>query len=329
MYFPMAAIITVSHLRKEFTTKRPRKAGGWLSLFNKETITHEAVKGVSFTVQEGEMVGFIGPNGAGKTTTLKMLSGILYPTSGEARVLGFTPWERPKAYRQQFSIIMGQRNQLWWELPPIDTFKLHQAMYQIPLADFDERLSELVNLLDIEKIIHIPTRSLSLGERMKCEIVASLLHRPRILFLDEPTIGLDIVSQRKIRQFLKEYNQKYKVTVLLTSHYMQDVESLCERVIVIDEGTIAYDGSVALLKEKYAEEKEIRLTFSEPVTQERLAPYGLVVEMDELSAVIRCDQRSVKEKAARILNELPVIDIAISEESLESVIASLFSREKN
>lgn len=319
----MPQIIQVQQLTKHYVASK-RHPGFW-GWFKKDQTVREAVKGVSFTLEEGEMVGFIGPNGAGKTTTLKMLSGILYPTKGEATVMGFIPWERPKDYRQQFSIIMGQRNQLWWELPPLDTFRLHQALYAIPDAIFQARLDELVTLLDITHVIHVPTRNLSLGERMKCEIVASLLHAPKILFLDEPTIGLDVVSQRKIREFLRMYNAKYWVTILLTSHYMQDVESLCERVIMIDDGKIVYDGSVALLKQEYAEEKDIRLTFTEFIPQDKLASYGKVVNYDDgFSATVRVHHQEVREKTARILSELPVQDITISEESLESVIASLF-----
>jgi len=239
-------IIRVSQLAKTYRVpqKEAGLAGALRGLFSRQYRDVEAVKNVSFTIQEGELVGFLGPNGAGKTTTLKMLSGLLHPTSGEASVLGFQPWERNPAYQKQFTMVMGQRTQLWWDLPAWDSFLLNKEIFEIPQAQFDETVGELTTLLEIADLMDTPVKKLSLGQRMKAELACSLLHRPRVLLLDEPTIGLDVIMQQKVRQFIREYNRKYKATVLLTSHNMEDVEELCERLILINHGHILFDGTL-------------------------------------------------------------------------------------
>lgn len=247
-------IIEVKNLHKSFKIyqKEPGLAGSFKSLFHRKYEKKEAVKDVSFTIEEGELIGFIGPNGAGKTTTLKMLSGLLYPSGGHVSVLGFTPFDRKHEFLKQISLVMGQKNQLWWDLPPMDTFLLNKEIYEILDTDFKKRVEELSELLDVKDILNVQVRKLSLGQRMKCELMAALLHHPKIFFLDEPTIGLDVVAQQKLRDFIKEYNEKYKATILLTSHYMRDVKQLCKRVVVINYGEIIYDGDLDQLMKEYA-----------------------------------------------------------------------------
>lgn len=247
-------IIEVKNLSKTFKIykKEPGIGGALKALFSRKYEQKTAVSDVSFSIEEGELIGFIGPNGAGKTTTLKMLSGLLYPSGGSISVLGYKPFDRKKDFLKQISLVMGQKNQLWWDLPPMDTFLLNKEIYEISDADFKTRVEELSTLLDVKEIMHVQVRKLSLGQRMKCELMAALLHRPKILFLDEPTIGLDVVIQEKLRDFIKEYNLKYKVTILLTSHYMRDVKHLCKRVVVINYGDIIYDGDLNQLMKRYA-----------------------------------------------------------------------------
>ncbi len=226
--------------------------GSVKSLVKREHFDVPAVKSVSFDIEEGELIGFIGPNGAGKTTTLKMLSGLIYPSGGEVSVLGYKPFDRKKEFLRQISLVMGQKNQLWWDLPPMDTFLLNKEIYEISDIDFKERVEELSDLLDVKDILQVQVRKLSLGQRMKCELMAALMHQPKILFLDEPTIGLDVVVQQRLRHFITEYNKKHKATIILTSHYMQDVKQLCDRVIVINYGGLIYDGRLSDLTTKYA-----------------------------------------------------------------------------
>lgn len=226
--------------------------GSVRSLVKREHFDVPAVKDVSFDIEEGELIGFIGPNGAGKTTTLKMLSGLIYPSGGEISVLGYKPFDRKKEFLKQISLVMGQKNQLWWDLPPMDTFLLNKEIYEISDADFNERVEELSELLDVKDILQVQVRKLSLGQRMKCELMAALMHQPKILFLDEPTIGLDVVVQQRLRHFITAYNKKHKATIILTSHYMQDVKQLCDRVIVINFGGLIYDGRLSDLTTKYA-----------------------------------------------------------------------------
>jgi ABC-2 type transport system ATP-binding protein len=256
----MNRAVIVDNLVKNFeiTEKEPGLTGAFKSLFSPKKKEINALKGVSFTIQPGELVGFIGPNGAGKTTTLKTLSGLLYPTSGFVEVLEHDPWERKPEFLKQISLVMGQKNQLWWDLPAIETFELNRAIYEIPTHVYEENLRELTELLEIEKLLTTPVRKLSLGQRMRMELTAALLHKPKVLFLDEPTIGLDIVAQQKMRDFIYDYNRKYNATILLTSHNMDDLVNLARRVIVINQGSILFDGALEDLVTKYAQEKIIK-----------------------------------------------------------------------
>lgn len=320
------SIISVKNLSKTFSyyKKQTGLFGSIKSLIKREKLYTKAVDEISFEIAEGELVGFLGPNGAGKTTTLKMLAGILYPTSGEAKVLGYTPWQRQAAYQKQFSLVMGQKNQLWWDLPAMESFLLNKEIYEISNADFKRNLDELVELLDIKDVLQIQVRKLSLGQRMKCELVAALLHQPKILFLDEPTIGLDIISQQKIREFIKKYNQEKKTTILLTSHYMQDVEALAKRLIIIDHGKLIYTGSITELKEKYADIKFLEISFSKPVPRESLEKLGRIKEYTGEHVILSVPYLEHKKIAARILEELPVDDILIKDKDIESIISKIF-----
>ena len=286
----------------------------------------EAVRGVEIVVGAGEMVGFLGPNGAGKTTTLKMLSGILYPTSGEATVLGYTPFQRNPDFLRQIALVMGQKQQLWWDLPARESFLLLKEIYDISDADYKERLAEMTELLEIGTILDTQVRKLSLGERMKCELVAALLHAPRVVFLDEPTIGLDVVSQVRIREFLRLYQARNQSTILLTSHYMQDVKELCERVVIIDHGEKMFDGPFAELVSRYSDEKLVRLTFERPIVSADVEPFGMVSEMpDALHATVRVPRAESAKRAGEMLANLPVADITIDEIEADEVIRQLFA----
>src|ERR1051325_1047150 len=256
-------IIEVQGLTKAFRTykKQPGLAGALRGLFHRQYEQTLAVKEVSFTIGEGELVGFLGPNGAGKTTTLKMLSGLLYPTSGTARVLGHVPWKREDGYRRQFALLLGQKNQLWWDLPARDSLELNSKIYGIPAASFERTVAELTELLNVKDKLNVAVRELSLGERMKMELIAALLHQPKVLFLDEPTIGLDVVSQKTVREFLREYNARQKTTIVLTSHYMTDIQELCKRVIIIDRGAISFDGQLDEVVDRFADFKLVTIQF--------------------------------------------------------------------
>jgi ABC-2 type transport system ATP-binding protein len=272
--------IEVKNLVKsyEYYKKQPGLWASVKSLFHREKLLAEAVKNINFEIKEGELVGFLGPNGAGKTTTLKVLSGILYPNGGDVRVLGYDPYKRQKEYQKQFALVMGQKNQLWWDLPAMESFILNKEIYEVSDGDFKNNLDELVNLLDIGDILDIQVRKLSLGQRMKCELVAALLHKPKVLFLDEPTIGLDVVAQKNIRDFIKKYNQEKKTTIILTSHYMEDISQLCQRVIIINLGEIVYDGDLQALVNKYAPYKLLTVTFNNNGVQK-----GMVEKFGEIS----------------------------------------------
>lgn len=319
-------MIDVNNLTKTFKTyrKEPGLTGSIKGLFRREAFFNEAVKAVSFSLEEGELVGFLGPNGAGKTTLLKMLSGILTPTSGEVRVLGFVPWERDRAYQRQFAIVMGQKNQLWWDLPPSESFALNREIYQVDRQSFDRTLDEMIALLDLKEILNVPVRQLSLGQRMKCELVAALLHQPRVLFLDEPTIGLDVISQEKIRGFIQEYNRLKRTTVLLTSHYMRDVEQLCRRVLVINHGRIVYDGSLEDLSQRYVDHKVIKIRFAAPQTAAALSGEEGVVEIDAHHAVLKVKKKEVAQTTHRLLGRLPIDDLSVEEVEVEEVIRRIF-----
>jgi ABC-2 type transport system ATP-binding protein len=282
-----------------------------------------AVDSISFHLNPGEIVGFLGPNGAGKTTTLKMLSGLLYPTAGSASVLGFEPSRREYDFLSQITLVMGQRNQLAWDIPALDSYELNRAVYQIPRAQFQNTLDEMVELLELGDLIHKPVRNLSLGERMKVEIAGSLLHLPGVLFLDEPTIGLDVTMQRRIRRFVAEYNHRYGATVLLTSHYMADVVALCRRVIVIHHGTLLYDGELGGLVEKFSTDKTIVLTV--PNSEVDLSDYGRVSLRDSGRVTLQVPKAQASRVTARLLSDLPIIDLTIEDPPIEDVIERVFA----
>jgi ABC-2 type transport system ATP-binding protein len=294
------------------------------SLFKRTYNTVKAVDGISFTIQPGEVVGFLGPNGAGKTTTLKMLSGLLYPTSGTPNVLGFQPSRRQADFLSQITLVMGNRSQLSWDLPAVDSFELQRAIYAIPRPDFVKTRDEFIELLEVKDLVRKPVRNLSLGERMKMEIIGALLHRPKVLFLDEPTIGLDVTMQRRIRQFVAEYNQRYGATVLLTSHYMADVEALCRRVIVIHNGKLLFDGDLAALLDRFSAFKTIGVTLANGFSS--FSQYGEVLNQDAGHVTLRIPREKTPEVTARILAEQQVDDLTVENPPIEDVIEKIFSR---
>ena len=328
-------MIEVDGLTRVFRTyrKRPGFWGGVRGLFHREYEETAAAKDISFRIGEGEFVGFLGPNGAGKTTTLKMLSGLIFPTSGSARVAGHDPTRRENAYRRIFALVLGQKNQLWWDLPAIESFNLLRAIYALPAAQFQATLDELVELLGVGPKLNVMVRELSLGERMKMELIAALLHRPRVLFLDEPTIGLDVVSQKNVRQFLRDYNRRHRVTILLTSHYMADIQELCERVIVIHRGRKIYDGALDRLENAGGARRK-NITFLPAVSggAERAFPADwrsrhalATTRSDDGKFTLQVPVESVVAVSQEILGTGPVADITIEDIPLEDVIAELFS----
>lgn len=319
--------ISVKHLSKSFTYYKKEEGlkGSLKALFFREMLTKQAVKDISFDIEPGEFVGFVGPNGAGKTTTLKILSGILSPTDGEIRVLGHNPQKREDAFKKKISIVMGQKSQLWIMLPPIETFNLIQKMYDIPERTYRSRLKELTELLDVTEIIHVQARKLSLGQRMKCELIASLLHDPKILFLDEPTIGLDILSQKIIRDFLQKYNREKKTTIILTSHYMEDIKNLCERIIVINEGSLILDDSLDHVVDKYSTHKIIKTTFEEKVFKKDLAVIGNVISYSPFEAQIRIPSDQNREKIQLLFSKFPVKDLTVADITLEEIVGDIFN----
>jgi ABC-2 type transport system ATP-binding protein len=324
------AVIEVQGLTKSFRTykKRPGLSGAVKGLFHREYEMTAAVKDVSFAIEEGELVGFLGPNGAGKTTTLKMLSGLLYPTNGGARVLGYVPWERKDGYRRQFALLLGQKNQLWWDLPARESLELNAKIYGIPQDACERTIVEMTGLLDVKEKLNVMVRELSLGERMKMELIASLLHQPKVLFLDEPTIGLDVVSQKTVREFLRHHNATRKTTILLTSHYMADIQELCQRVIIIDHGTIFFDGRLEEVLDRFADFKLITLR-CDPGSQgppENLKKYGEVVEHSEAAIKLKVKRDRVISVCKALLDELPVSDIDIQEVPIEDIIRQIFAR---
>ena len=322
-------IIKAHDLGKSYRVfqKRDGFLGAVRGLYRREYKAVNAVDGVSFAVEPGEMVAFLGPNGAGKTTTLKMLSGLIYPSRGTAEVLGFTPWERRDAFRRQFALVMGQKNQLWWDLPAADSFQLHREIYSLPAADFNRTLGELTELLDVGKLTRQAVRELSLGERMKMELIAALLHQPRLLLLDEPTIGLDVVAQVAIQKCLKEYHARRGVTMILTSHYMRDVEALCRRVLVITGGRLLYDGELSGLTERFGDAKLVKLEFADGVPDD-LDRFGEVVRREGLSADLKIDRDRIAEVLGAILDCHAVLDLSVQDPPLEQVIARVFQEGK-
>jgi ABC-2 type transport system ATP-binding protein len=305
--------------------KPPGLAASLRAVFQREYAEVRAVDGVSLSIRRGELVGFLGPNGAGKTTTLKMMAGLLEPTGGSVRVLGHEPFKRERAFQRRFALVLGQKNQLWWDLPASESFLLNKEIYRVSDVDYRRTLDELADLLDLRPLLDVQVRKLSLGERMKCELAAALLHKPDVLFLDEPTIGLDVVMQQKIREFIGAYRREHQATIILTSHYMDDVKALCERVVVIDQGRLIFDGALRELARRFGDDKLLTLDLDAPVSREALAGYGEVVAWEPVRVTVRVPRQQVSATAARLLGELQVRDLAIQEPDVEDVIRSLFS----
>ncbi|MEX0643342.1 MAG: ABC transporter ATP-binding protein [Pirellulales bacterium] len=322
------SVIEIRGLAKSYRVYQ-KKEGLWAAvqgLFHREYREVQAVRGIDLDVEAGEFVAFLGPNGAGKTTTLKLLSGVINPTAGEARVLGYVPWERDNAYRRRFALVMGQKNQLWWDLPAAESFRLHQQIYRIELAAFEQKMNELVDLLDVRRLLNQPVRELSLGERMKMELIAALLHSPEVLFLDEPTIGLDVVAQHNIQKFLKHYQQERQITILLTSHYMKDVAALCRRVVVINHGHIVYDGSLAGIIDRFSSHKVLTLLFADGQMPADLTRYGEVIELVEPRAKLRVDRSQISQVLSSVLANHTLEDVSVEDPPLEEVIAEVFAQ---
>lgn len=321
-------VISVSHLKKYYQVyqKEPGLLGSLRSFVYRKYYDVLAVDDISIKIDQGELVGFIGPNGAGKTTTLKCLTGLLYPTSGEAEVLGFNPWERREEFLKQISLVMGQKNQLWWDLPPIDSFLLYKEVYETPDRRFNQVLTDLSRMLGVATLLQVPVKRLSLGERMKCELIANLLHSPKVLFLDEPTIGLDVLAQKAIRDFIKDYNRRFGATIILTSHYMGDVEELCKRVIIIDRGKLLYDGLLGKIVERYAPQKVISVIFSQEIDSKRLEEIGEIKSYTFPQAVILVPRGAANLAAAELLQNFPVADLNIGQIGLEEIIRQIFSK---
>jgi ABC-2 type transport system ATP-binding protein len=322
--------IEVNGLTKAFRTykKQPGFSGAVRGLFRRVYEQTLAVKEVSFKVEAGELVGFLGPNGAGKTTTLKMLAGLLYPTGGSARVLGYVPWERQDGYRRQFALLLGQKNQLWWDLPARESLELNARIYGLSREAMDRTVGEMSELLRVRDKLNVSVRELSLGERTKMELIASLLHQPKVLFLDEPTIGLDVVSQQTVRDFLREHNRKHRTTILLTSHYMADIQELCDRVIIIDHGAIFFDGLLREVVDRFADSKlvTIQCAAGAACSAEHLGRFGEIVEHTPGSIQLRIKRDRVIPACKALLDELPVSDIDIQEVPIEEVIRRIFAR---
>ena len=321
-------MIRVRGLRKHYRVheRPPGIAAAFRSIFHRTTKTIAAVDGIDFDIADGERVGFLGPNGAGKTTTLKVLAGLLHPTEGQAWVDGHEPLRREDAFLKRIMLVLGQKQQLLWDLPPSDTFELNRAVYDVPRAQYDATMTELTELLELGDLVKKPTRTLSLGERMKCELAAALVHRPRVLFLDEPTIGLDVSMQVVVRDFVHRYNERFGATLLLTSHYMEDVQKLCPRVIVIDRGKLVYDGALEGLVTQIRPDKRVALRFARPVDERDLAGYGRVVRHDAGETVLDVHKDAVNRVVTLALSQLPVTDLTVENPPLEEVMSELFAR---
>lgn len=323
------ATIEVKNLVKHYRSyeKEPGLLNTFKSFFHRKYKEVKAVNNISFEIPQGQLVGFIGPNGAGKTTTLKCLSGLLYPTSGDISVLGFKPWERNHDFLKNIAFVMGQKNQLWWDLPPSDIFLLNKEIYSMEDKVYQKNLDEMTALLDAKDLIHTPTKKLSLGQRMKCELIAALLHKPKVLFLDEPTIGLDVVIQKNLREFIKEYNRRNEATIVLTSHYMRDVEKMAQRVIIINFGKIIFDGTLTTLIKKHSPEKLVTVFLKEPVRQsaslKKIAP---LKSYNFPKVIFKIQSVRIPEVTARILNDLRVSDLTIEDPDIEDVIREIFSK---
>lgn len=320
--------IEIKNLTKSFTYYEKEKGlkGSFKNFFNRKELIKQAVGGISFSIKEGEIVGFLGPNGAGKTTTMKMLSGILYPTSGEASVLGYKPWERKNEFKKQFSIVMGQKSQLWPDLPAEDSLWLTKCIYELSDEEYEKNSNQLIDLLGVRQQLKTQVRRLSLGERMKFELITCLLHNPKVIFLDEPTIGLDIISQRTIREFIIEYNRTHNVTILITSHNISDIENLCHRVIVINHGDIVFDGNVDMIKGALGDIKLINMKFSSSVEQDALLAFGEIRDYEPFSATIAVKSNEIRKTASKLLEVLPVLDFTIEDVSLEEGVVKIYEK---
>ncbi len=322
------SIIKVNNLSKTFIFHKKAEGlkGSLKAIFKRKKEEKKAVKNINFSINKGEFVGFLGPNGAGKTTTLKMLSGILYPTEGSITVAGHTPQKRENEFKKKISIVMGQKSQLWPVLPAIETFTLMQKMYEIPQKKYRKKLDELTELMDVKDILNIQVRKLSLGQRMKCELIGSLLHDPKILFLDEPTIGLDIISQKKVREFLVEYNKKNNTTIMLTSHNMDDVQNLCERLIIINKGELGYDGLIENIVSEYSKDKNLQVVFKNKVLKKDLAQIGKITKYNQFEVELSIPITESSHKIGKLISKFPVKDINVNDVTLEEIIEKIFKK---
>ncbi|PGQ50811.1 multidrug ABC transporter ATP-binding protein [Bacillus thuringiensis] len=321
--------IKVNNLQKEyrFHRKEPGFLGSIKSMINRKYEQKIAVNDLSFKLKQGDFAGFIGPNGAGKTTTLKILTGILTPSHGEVEIMGCVPWKRSLEHRRQISIMMGNRGQLIWDLPPLETFELNKELYSISSKDYKNRLEELSGLLEVEHLLKVQTRKLSLGERMKMEMIAALLHAPKVLFLDEPTIGLDLFAQKKIRGFLKEYNQRYNATILLTSHYLDDIQDLCEKLMILNKGNLVYNGLTADIMKDFDVNKYISVSFKEKISSSQIERLGAKVTLQEQNKMVLCvNKNEMKNVATILLNSFPIEDLTVENISIEGVIEKIYSK---
>jgi ABC-2 type transport system ATP-binding protein len=324
----MMPIIEIQDLQKSYRVYQKKEGllASLRGLFRREYRDVQAVRGINLQVAQGELIAFLGPNGAGKTTTLKLLSGVITPSAGTARVMGHIPWRRENAYRRRFALVMGQKNQLWWDLPAQESFRLHQQIYQIDTESFQRTLNEVTSLLGVEHLLGQPVRELSLGERMKMELTAALLHSPHVLFLDEPTIGLDVAAQHNVQEFLKHYQQERQITILLTSHYMKDVAALCRRVVIITQGLIKYDGSLEGIIDRFSGDKMVTLYFAGEELPGDLDRFGTVVERQVPKAKLRVARQEVAKVLAALLDRYTVQDVSVEDPPLEQVIAEVFSQ---
>ncbi|MBR8827502.1 MAG: ATP-binding cassette domain-containing protein [Gomphosphaeria aponina SAG 52.96 = DSM 107014] len=320
------SIIAVEHLSKIYPVaiKQPGMKGTLSHFFHRTYREVKAVQDISFYIEEGEVVGFLGANGAGKTTTLKMLTGLIHPSQGQVRVAGYIPYKRQSQFLQKMSLVMGQKQQLIWDLPALDSLRINAAVYHLPDKIFQQRLGELTEMLSLAEKLTQPVRKLSLGERMKAELLAALLHHPQVLFLDEPTLGLDVNAQAAVREFLREYNQRYQATILLTSHYMADITALCERVMLIHQGELIYDGSLEELLERFAPYREVKIELSEPVSEAKLAAYGEIEAIEGKEVRFLVQREKLTTTVAQILANLEVLDLNVNEPPIEEVIGRLF-----
>lgn len=328
-------VIQVDKLTKTYRTykKQPGFKGALRGLVTREYEDVHAARDVSFSVEEGELVGFLGPNGAGKTTTLKMLAGLLHPSSGTAEVLGYVPWERADGYRRQFALLLGQKNQLWWDLPARESLELNGKIYGIPEDSMNATIAEMTELLDVKDKLNVMVRELSLGERMKMELIAALLHQPKVLFLDEPTIGLDVISQKKVREFLHQYNRRHKTTIILTSHYMADIQELCDRVVIIDRGTIFFDGLLDEVIDRFADYKLITIDYdqgdqTQTTSEAELSRHGEILECTDSRLRLKVKRDRVVPVCKELFDTVSIRDIDIEEVPIEDIIRELFDRQK-